>query len=162
VGTKRKTHCLRGHERTPENVTPKGSCKKCRYERAKVWVKEHPERAKAYGKKWRDENKEQDRERKKKYREEDPERFRNNTIRSRYGIEAEDVEQIVESQNNSCAICLKVFESRNDRRIDHCHITGKVRGILCHKCNSALGYFGEDTKNLSRAIVYLEKSREKD
>jgi hypothetical protein len=43
--------------------------------------------------------------------------------------------------------------------IDHCHTTGKVRGLLCHACNRALGNFGDNIANLEQAIIYLSKVR---
>jgi hypothetical protein len=51
-----------------------------------------------------------------------------------------------------CVICLKAPAAH----VDHCHTTGKVRGVLCFNCNSALGELGDAPNALSRAISYLE------
>jgi hypothetical protein len=58
-----------------------------------------------------------------------------------------------------CEICRKT-EDDNGRRlaVDHCHITGKVRGILCNGCNRGIGYLGDDVERLENAIKYLKKS----
>lgn len=57
------------------------------------------------------------------------------------------------AQNYNCAICA----CKKYLVIDHCHRTGKVRGLLCKKCNTALGGFNDDTKALEGAIAYLNK-----
>lgn len=81
-----------------------------------------------------------------------------------YGITADEYYEILEQQNNSCAICnsTEVSNSRissNKLFIDHCHETGKVRGLLCSKCNHGLGLFNDDEDLLQKAIDYLINSR---
>lgn len=78
-----------------------------------------------------------------------------NTMRKRtYGISAEDYNLLLESQNFSCRICLK--EIGREAAVDHCHKTAVVRGLLCRKCNSAIGLLGEDIDSFQRAIDYLK------
>lgn len=81
---------------------------------------------------------------------------------ARYGITHEDYERILETQGGVCAICEKFELTSNSRYmvIDHCHVLDKVRGVLCHKCNTALGLFNDNTKRLMSAIKYL-KEKEK-
>lgn len=99
----------------------------------------------------------------KRWREADPERKRlykrQTNYRTKYGLELKDVEQIFFSQNNKCAICKKtiVLGGRSGAKVDHDHKTGKVRGILCSVCNTALGSFRDDTDILASAITYLNK-----
>lgn len=64
--------------------------------------------------------------------------------------------KLAKSQQNKCAICFKKAGSRR-LAIDHDHKTGKVRGLLCSKCNRALGYLNDDKELLRKAIIYLEK-----
>lgn len=72
---------------------------------------------------------------------------------------------ILKSQRNKCAICDSTIGhvSKNGYRsrlaIDHDHRTGRVRGLLCNRCNRGLGYFGDSLSNLKRAVRYLENSR---
>lgn len=80
-----------------------------------------------------------------------------------YGITAEDYYNILAAQNNKCAVCES--EEVNSSRvtsgklfIDHCHDTGKVRGLLCSKCNHGIGLLNDDTALLQKAIEYLNKS----
>lgn len=75
-----------------------------------------------------------------------------------YGITDEERLDMERAQNNKCAICN--LESENRKLCtDHDHVTGKVRGLLCHKCNFALGYFKDSLDNLYSAISYLEKEQ---
>jgi hypothetical protein len=64
-----------------------------------------------------------------------------------------------QEQENSCAICGKEEPARRYKtfNVDHCHHTGKVRGLLCRQCNMALGGFNDDIGLLEKAILYLKK-----
>ena len=73
--------------------------------------------------------------------------------RKKYGLEPGDYEKILESQGGVCAI--KSCDSSTQLRIDHDHITGVVRGILCHVHNVGLGYFGDSIEGLEEAVAYL-------
>ena len=75
-----------------------------------------------------------------------------------YGIMVEDYETMRSEQKGCCAICGK-HESKCTKRlhIDHCHATGKVRGLLCGSCNTAIGLLGDDIERLKYAIRYLQK-----
>ena len=72
-------------------------------------------------------------------------------------------EELYKSQDGKCAICGTEKPSKSGRTkrlsIDHCHETNIVRGLLCERCNRALGLFGDDTKILIKAISYLLSSR---
>ena len=76
-------------------------------------------------------------------------------IQRKYGITKEDYTGILEKQNSCCAIC----GTSGTRKlcVDHNHDTGKVRGLLCDMCNSALGFFKDSKLTLSSAVEYLEK-----
>ena len=73
-------------------------------------------------------------------------------LRRKYGISLEDYTFMFNSQNGKCAICDR---SGRDLAIDHDHITGKIRGLLCFACNTSLGKFNDDVSVLQRAINYL-------
>lgn len=79
----------------------------------------------------------------------------------RYGATLEWWKTTFESQNQSCAICLSLVSKNNkDFCIDHDHSTGKLRGILCGHCNTALGKFEDNPDHLTSAIKYLLKHKE--
>lgn len=68
-----------------------------------------------------------------------------------YGLPIEEAKQL--RKENPCAICGS--EVPDELCIDHDHVTGKARGVLCRKCNSGLGLFEDNTDYLARAIEYL-------
>jgi hypothetical protein len=73
----------------------------------------------------------------------------------RYGLSADDWRAMMGSQNNVCAGCGDRFGSRGPQ-IDHCHETGRVRGLLCTSCNLALGHTKDDVARLHRLVAYLD------
>jgi len=82
---------------------------------------------------------------------------RNNYLKRTYGITLEEYQIILENQNFSCAICLEHIDNvLNTLYVDHCHTTGKIRGLLCSKCNVSLGLMKENTTNIIRMLNYLE------
>lgn len=76
-------------------------------------------------------------------------------LKREYNLTLENLEELIKSQNNSCKICSLEFKN-NNRHIDHCHKTGKVRGLLCAGCNTAIGKFNDDPELLLRAMKYLQ------
>lgn len=86
-------------------------------------------------------------------------------LKTRYGITLEDVQKMYDDQGGQCAICsldLIMLEpkhtgrkNKNTVNVDHCHHTGKVRGLLCHHCNTGLGYFKDNPDNLIKGVKYL-------
>ena len=78
-------------------------------------------------------------------------------LKFEYGMSLEDYDVLLARQGGVCAICKR--PSERPLFVDHCHATGKVRGLLCHSCNSALGFY-QDDPNLTRAATdYLDASR---
>ncbi len=78
------------------------------------------------------------------------------TFKHRYKINGEELSNLIEEQNNKCAICN--IELTKEFLIDHCHKTNKVRGLLCRDCNFAIGLFKDNVKTLENAIQYLSKT----
>jgi methylphosphotriester-DNA--protein-cysteine methyltransferase len=86
-----------------------------------------------------------------------PSRF-NTALKRKYGISAKNYEEMRQSQNNSCAICKEPHtDLTKSMAVDHCHSTGKIRGLLCTRCNLMLGQARDNKEILSKAIEYLEK-----
>ena len=80
----------------------------------------------------------------------------------RYGITIKDYDKMYEDQNGKCAICKKEKTIKNNFYVDHCHKTKKVRGLLCMRCNSGIGYFKDNTQLMKKAIEYLKESTKDD
>lgn len=78
--------------------------------------------------------------------------------RQKYGLEPQHKAALLDAQNNSCAICNYKFDQKiGDMKVDHDHLSGKVRGLLCDLCNRGLGMFKDNPDNLTSAISYLTK-----
>lgn len=75
-------------------------------------------------------------------------------IKREYGISEDQYYQLVKKQNSKCKIC-KLTVDELKFHVDHCHKTKKVRGLLCNKCNQAIGLFNEDPTIIKNAIKYL-------
>lgn len=80
-------------------------------------------------------------------------------LERKYGITADDYNKMSEMQNHVCKICGKKepHPKRTRLSVDHCHKTKAVRGLLCSRCNYALGHFNDDVAMLKSAIDYLEQ-----
>ncbi len=78
-----------------------------------------------------------------------------------YGLSDEEYTSMLDTQHGKCAICKKEPIGRIDKtrklHVDHCHTTGKVRGLLCLHCNRGLGGFLDSVPSLQTAIKYLER-----
>ncbi len=78
-------------------------------------------------------------------------------IKRRFGITFDEYLVMFREQAGNCAICLRQPEKHLN--VDHCHDTGKVRGLLCSRCNLALGHLGDDIEAVFRAAMYLQASK---
>jgi hypothetical protein len=77
-------------------------------------------------------------------------------LQNQYGISHEDYDLMLEKQNGQCAICGTTQpEGKGRFHVDHCHTTGRVRGLLCHHCNTMLGLAKDSAQTLNKAIHYL-------
>jgi hypothetical protein len=74
-----------------------------------------------------------------------------------YSISKDDFTKMLVDQGGACAVCHSKFESNKDTHVDHNHKTGRIRGLLCFKCNILLGNSNENTATLSGAIAYINK-----
>lgn len=82
-------------------------------------------------------------------------------VKKEYGLTVEQVSEMSAAQNYSCAICDDPFSDGNHyTQIDHCHTTGKVRGLLCINCNWLLGKSRDNPSLLRKAADYLEMTKE--
>lgn len=156
-----------------------GVCKECRSEKGRIDREVSPERylaaaerqrerrakdpdsarkSREQGRAWRAANPEKQRarnERAKARRVNDPDKNRANWL-SHYGLTPDGYERLVESQGGVCAICKQPCKRYARLPIDHDHQTGRLRGLLCDRCNRALGLFDDDADIVEAAVAYLE------
>lgn len=76
----------------------------------------------------------------------------------KYGLTQVELDVLL-AQNSVCAICHTDNWTKKGPQVDHDHLTGAVRGVLCARCNAALGLLGDDPARLRSAIAYLERDR---
>jgi len=86
--------------------------------------------------------------------EERRKKWLNNKYKRKYGTTYDDIVIMFLKQNRICAICEVVMEMFN---VDHDHSTGKIRGLLCFRCNTGLGHFKDRIDLIEKAIGYLKK-----
>lgn len=79
-------------------------------------------------------------------------------IKKHYGLTKEAFNELLIEQNGVCAICFKSNSAGRRLNVDHCHATGRVRGLLCANCNTALGLLGDNAEIFVNAINYLNNS----
>jgi hypothetical protein len=124
--------CPLGHlsPRTVKNRT----CLECASLRAKQWYVRNPEKAKKYFREWR-----------------------RNNFAVKHGMSNAHYDLIYASQDGKCAICGDSSPRRGKDRlvIDHCHATGGVRGLLCSRCNLAIGHLRDEPRLAELAADYL-------
>lgn len=96
----------------------------------------------------------------RQWRSDNPEKFRwsvrNSTLLRKYGIDIAAYEELLEKQGGCCIICGDRLLPGFKTHVDHNHVTGKVRGLLCHPCNVAIGFMREDISIAKRILNYLE------
>jgi hypothetical protein len=92
----------------------------------------------------------------------DPQYHRNRRLISVYGISQEEYDAMLTRQGGVCAICKKKPDEGKVLFVDHCHVTGMVRGLLCKKCNSLLAFGNDDPDILRAAIAYLQAAAARD
>lgn len=92
------------------------------------------------------------------YYRKDPEKYKWLRLKNSIGLTKDVFYSMLEKQDNKCALCQRPFESLSKRllHIDHCHETGKIRGLLCMPCNVGLGMLGDNEESLEKALSYLK------
>ncbi len=111
--------------------------------RVKLWQQENAERVNAYHKA---------RRAKPDVKRTD----RDSYLKRKYGITIEQYDELLVSQGGKCAICRREPRLDISLHFDHDHETGALRGILCFRCNNALGDFDDDVSLLQAAVRYLQ------
>jgi hypothetical protein len=136
-------------KRSKDGWSPR--CKLCKRETHKAW-RDRPG------------NYEKTKEYQERYYAKNPDKplqyDRQTKLRRKYGIDIKEYERLEAEQGGRCAICKELPSDPRGYRlhVDHCHATGKVRGLLCTSCNSGLGRFKDSVERLESAVKYLEQA----
>ena len=146
----RRAYMRQYYEKNKEKFRPTSREKRDQYNAARnakyATDPEWQERARAAARKWAAEN---------------PEKRKTQRVKQ-YGIDGAEYDRMLSEQFGVCAICKS--SNTGDKRggrfhVDHCHSSGKVRGLLCLACNHGLGKFKDSIESLKRAIGYIESSQ---
>ena len=145
-----KEFCTRGHlmadTRVLYGVKQSPACSACRHLHRETWGLNNPER---------------EAELRHESRMKNAPHQRAKNIRLKYGLSVETFNELFEAQGERCAICgTSSFGTRAGKVlsafIDHDHISGNVRGLLCRTCNVGIGAFGDSPELLLEAAAYLK------
>jgi hypothetical protein len=150
------------------------TCKKCKYSKSESEFYKFKKNGKDYrrgtcrtcvAKKVRTKKKNQTEEEKLKWKEynkswhlKNPDYILKTNLKRKYGLTLDQFNKMLESQNGVCKICKSPDSgiSHSDRLfVDHCHKTNKIRGLLCNRCNSILGFANDCIETLEKSIQYL-------
>ena len=82
-------------------------------------------------------------------------RRKNNNLKRTFGITLDDYYVMLKEQGGGCKICGKAEGATKKLDVDHCHTTGRIRGLLCENCNRGLGLFYDNPDRLRMAADYL-------
>ena len=134
----------------------RGWCRKCMQDNVEACRKADPEKYIAVAQKAAMKMGPRRLQSTKSWERANPRKVKNKRLRI-YKMTIEQYESLLLKQNDSCALCKKhKSELNKDLYVDHCHKTGKVRGLLCQKCNSGLGFLNDDPALCEAAITYLK------
>lgn len=108
-----------------------------------------------YARKYRRENSERINEKRRLKRVGKSTRYDN--LKQKYGLTKEEYASLLSRQNFLCAICKSECKKLH---VDHCHVTNRVRGLLCPQCNTGLGKLGDTSTTVYKAYLYLKEFEE--
>jgi hypothetical protein len=142
---------------TKGSISILNQCKDCKNSYARAYKKK--ESYKINSKAWRVLNKDKLNHKFREKYKKNPSINKNNVKKSKYKITIETFNQMLLNQEYRCKICNEHESNLNKiLNIDHCHKTGKIRGLLCHKCNVLLGFARDNKDILLSAAKYIEDS----
>lgn len=92
------------------------------------------------------------------WRQANPDKSKDKILKRKFGISLEEYNEMFSEQNGRCATCFK-HQSEFSRAlcVDHCHVTGKIRALLCASCNSLLGHFEKKPELFNAFASYVQK-----
>lgn len=114
------------------------------------------EKQRLYMQKWREKNRELHNESARlshqKHKHKHKEKRESNRLLKTYGITLEQKRQMIVQQGGKCLICLGEIDESS--HTDHCHVTGRVRGILCSSCNTKLGWYETNQDRVDAYVLW--------
>jgi hypothetical protein len=142
----------------------RGDCKACNLAKRAAKYRENPNAYIDRVKRWQEENPERYQKRQQEYRDSGKKAIadRKSYLKRTYGMSIEQFDAMLEAQGGACAICRQPRPDERTLHVDHDHATGAIRGLLCFKCNNALGDFDDSLDLFTAATNYLDRDDELD
>lgn len=135
-----------------------GLCRSCKYIKKEAHRKANRDQSNASKRRARNANLEKYQETARKWQRDNPEKLREYSYKKNYGIGVQEYEALLTSQDGKCACCGREANTCGRKLfVDHCHDTGRVRGIICNRCNYGIGALGDNIDGVQRAIEYLKR-----
>jgi hypothetical protein len=133
----------------------RSECKACSLANRKQWYRDNRDRAISYVRAWQQANPDRVKAWRVRNRERRNEQMREIHLRNKFGLTPDEYDRILSAQGGVCVLCDRPPTPGISLHVDHDHGTGEIRGLLCMRCNNALGLFQEDPDLLRRAARYV-------
>ena len=137
---------LNGYRRKDGTSKHRNECKACNVAAHDKYAKKNRKHLNAYMK--------------SRYTEEEKVRIRVYGLKRNYGLSEVDFDKLMVAQKGECAVCNKK-DTKRPLQVDHCHSSGKVRGLCCLKCNRGMGLMEDNPEYLRNAADFIERIRSK-
>ena len=121
------------------------------------WDRQHREERREANRQWKKDNREIVRASKRRWRQRNKGEKRRDSNLSKYGVDTAWFNEKVQEQGGGCGMCGAPDTGKHHLHVDHCHTTGKVRGVLCYRCNIFLAHFEHNPNRVELAKAYLER-----
>lgn len=126
--------------------------------KTREWYKKNVARQAAYNKRYGEKHAVRIKRRRAEYHVKNRYHVANHWLLRKYGMTLEQRDALLANQEGKCAVCRTTTPGGKGWVVDHDHVTGKVRGILCLTCNTGIGHLKDDVNVLKAAVVYLERT----
>lgn len=134
------------HKNKPDGLA--SWCKECANGNSRRWAKSNKERRARVGQTYYEQNKD---------------KVKAKRIEREYGLSPDEHKRMKKEQNNLCKLCGKPETGINGTSgevqelcVDHCHETGKVRGLLCRRCNHLIACLGDTEQSIEKVLEYMK------
>lgn len=140
---------------------PRLKCRDCAAEAHRKWREKNAEHVKEWHQKYNEdpERQQKHRDRQRHYYYRDTRYRQDRNLRLRFGITLDEYLVMEAAQDGKCAVCHLACKSSRSLAVDHDHVTGQVRGLLCMNCNRAIGWLQDNPDLLMDAAAYLLSHR---
>jgi hypothetical protein len=136
-------------------------CNACKAEQHRQWRGRNSEHIQEWHRKYNQSPERQeahrDRQRRRYHEKQEKETRYQRRLRRLYNLTQAEYDAKLAEQNGVCAVCGQECKSGRTLAVDHCHVTGEVRGLLCMNCNRAIGWLKDDPKLIQAALEYIVK-----